>query len=98
MTYKYPLKSATMPLLEAACDWHQRTYGTAERLDPAAQALCLVGSQEGLAHLLMAVAEAALIFMGMRAAAGPRVSSSSPCGLQSINQSINQSIINQYYY
>lgn len=44
-----------MPLLDAAVDWYQRTYGL--QLDPQRQALSLVGSQEGLAHLLMAVAD-----------------------------------------
>ncbi|KAF8061968.1 dapL [Scenedesmus sp. PABB004] len=53
--HKYCLKSGTMPLLEAACDWYARTYGV--RLDPATQALSLVGSQEGLAHLLLAVTD-----------------------------------------
>jgi aspartate/methionine/tyrosine aminotransferase len=54
-SHKYCLKSGTMPLLQAAVDWFDRTYGV--RLDPETQALSLVGSQEGLAHLLMAVAD-----------------------------------------
>lgn len=32
-TYKYCLKSQTMPLLGAACDWYRRSYGV--DLDPA---------------------------------------------------------------
>ncbi|KAF6258817.1 class I and II aminotransferase [Scenedesmus sp. NREL 46B-D3] len=54
-SHKYCLKSGTMPLLQAAVDWFDRTYGV--RLDPETQALSLLGSQEGLAHLLMAVAD-----------------------------------------
>lgn len=54
-TYKYCLKSQTMPLLESAVAWYKSTYGVA--LDPGSEALSLVGSQEGLAHLLMAVAD-----------------------------------------
>ncbi|GBF87524.1 succinyldiaminopimelate aminotransferase [Raphidocelis subcapitata] len=54
-TYKYCLRDGTMPLLEAATEWFASRYGV--RLDPATQALSLIGSQEGLAHLLMAVAD-----------------------------------------
>lgn len=55
VAHKYCLKSGTMPLLQAAVDWYAQTYGV--RLDPCTQALSLIGSQEGLAHLLMAVAD-----------------------------------------
>ncbi len=34
--------------------WYQQRYGVA--LDPTAEALSLIGAQEGLAHALMAVA------------------------------------------
>ncbi len=44
-----------MPLLRAAVYWYATTYGV--QLDPQTQALSLVGSQEGLAHLLMAVTD-----------------------------------------
>lgn len=44
-----------MPLLEAATAWYADTYQV--QLDPATEALALVGSQEGLAHLLVAVAD-----------------------------------------
>jgi aspartate/methionine/tyrosine aminotransferase len=54
-SHKYCLKSGTVPLLQAAVDWFDRTYGV--KLDPETQALSLVGSQEGLAHLLMAVTD-----------------------------------------
>jgi aspartate/methionine/tyrosine aminotransferase len=55
VSHKYCLKSGTMPLLQAAVDWFDRTCGV--KLNPETQALSLVGSQEGLAHLLMAVAD-----------------------------------------
>ena len=32
-TYKYCLKSQTLPLLEAACEWYEQGYGL--QLDPA---------------------------------------------------------------
>ena len=54
-TYGYCLKSGTLPFLEAATSWYFRRYGV--QLDPQREALSLVGSQEGLAHLLMAVAD-----------------------------------------
>ncbi|GIW33807.1 MAG: aminotransferase [Meiothermus sp.] len=54
-TYGYCLKSGTLPFLESAAEWYFRRYGV--RLEPQQEALCLIGSQEGLAHLLMAVAD-----------------------------------------
>lgn len=54
-TYGYCLKSGTLPFLEAATAWYARRYGL--ELDPHHEALALIGSQEGLAHLLLAVAD-----------------------------------------
>lgn len=54
-TYGYCLKSGTLSFLEAATEWYFRRYGV--RLEPSREALCLIGSQEGLAHLLLAVAD-----------------------------------------
>lgn len=54
-TYGYCLKSGTMPFLQACTDWYAERYGL--NLDPTREALSLIGSQEGLAHLLMAVAD-----------------------------------------
>jgi len=54
-TYGYCLKSGTLPFLEAATDWYYQRYGV--ELDPQREALSLIGSQEGLAHLLMAIAD-----------------------------------------
>ncbi|KHG66421.1 succinyldiaminopimelate aminotransferase [Thermus sp. 2.9] len=54
-TYGYCLKSCTLPFLEAAIAWYRGRYGV--RLDPRREALALIGSQEGLAHLLLALTE-----------------------------------------
>lgn len=54
-TYGYCLKSCTLPLLEAATAWYARRYRV--ELDPQQEALSLIGAQEGLAHLLMAIAD-----------------------------------------
>lgn len=54
-TYGYCLKSGTLPLLEAATRWYAGRFGP--ELDPRREALALIGSQEGLAHLLMAIAD-----------------------------------------
>ncbi|KAI8475100.1 MAG: class I and II aminotransferase [Monoraphidium minutum] len=56
-TYKYHLRQGTIPLLTAAVDWYRRHYGEHIDLDPATEAISLIGSQEGLAHLLLAVAD-----------------------------------------
>ncbi|PNH04836.1 LL-diaminopimelate aminotransferase [Tetrabaena socialis] len=55
-THSYCLKSGTQPLLEAAVGWYGERYGL--QLDPGAEALSLIGAQEGLAHALLAVADA----------------------------------------
>lgn len=54
-TYGYCLRSGTMPFLQAATAWYARRYGV--ELNPQQQALSLIGSQEGLAHLLLAIAD-----------------------------------------
>lgn len=54
-TYGYCLKACTLPFLEAATLWYRARYGVA--LDPGREALALIGSQEGLAHLLLALTE-----------------------------------------
>ncbi len=52
-TYGYCLKSCTRPFLEAATDWFARRFGV--DFDPDTEALTLIGTQEGLGHLLLAV-------------------------------------------
>ena len=54
-TYGYCLKSCTLPFLEEAGRWYEGRYRV--RLDPRREALALIGSQEGLAHLLLALTE-----------------------------------------
>ena len=49
----YCLHGATAPLREAVAAWAERRFGVA--VDPASEVLFLVGSQEGTAHLPLAV-------------------------------------------
>ncbi|MGB5240979.1 MAG: aminotransferase class I/II-fold pyridoxal phosphate-dependent enzyme [Prochlorococcaceae cyanobacterium] len=49
----YCLHGATLPFREAVAAWAQRRFGVA--VDPEAEVLLLVGSQEGTAHLPLAV-------------------------------------------
>lgn len=59
-TYGYCLASGTRPLREAAVRWWVERFGEPPDgpLDPDRHALPLIGSQEGFAHLLWAVADA----------------------------------------
>ena len=54
-TYGYCLASGTRPLREAAVRWYAERFGL--ELDPDRHALPLIGSQEGFAHLLWAIAD-----------------------------------------
>lgn len=54
-TYRYPLFSDTLPLREAAAAYMRRRFGLG--LDTDAELLPLIGAQEGLAHLLLAVTD-----------------------------------------
>ena len=49
----YCLHAATLPFREAVAAWAKRRFGT--RVDPETEVLLLVGSQEGTAHLPLAV-------------------------------------------
>jgi len=49
----YCLHDATGPFRRAVADWAQRRFGVA--VDPESEVLLLVGSQEGTAHLPLAV-------------------------------------------
>ena len=55
LTYRYPLFSDTAPLRVAAAAYVQRRYQI--NLDPGSEILPLIGAQEGLAHLLLAVTD-----------------------------------------
>ena len=54
-THGYCLHSGTRPLREAAAGWFKRRYGGS--LDPERNVLALIGSQEGFAHLLLAITD-----------------------------------------
>lgn len=54
-TYQYTLRSATRPFLEAASGWYEHRYGVT--FDPDTEMLSLVGSQEGIGHLLLALTD-----------------------------------------
>ena len=54
-TYRYPLFSDTAPLREAAAGYLARRFEVC--VDPAREVLPLIGAQEGLAHLLLAVTD-----------------------------------------
>ncbi|MBB5365177.1 aminotransferase class I/II-fold pyridoxal phosphate-dependent enzyme [Deinococcus humi] len=55
LTYRYPLFSDTAPLREAAATYLLRRFGI--KVDPETEVLPLIGAQEGLAHLLLAVTD-----------------------------------------
>ncbi len=55
LTYRYPLFSDTAPLREAAAAYLLRRFGVG--VDPDTEVLPLIGAQEGLAHLLLAVTD-----------------------------------------
>ncbi|UBV41924.1 aminotransferase class I/II-fold pyridoxal phosphate-dependent enzyme [Deinococcus taeanensis] len=54
-TYRYPLFSDTAPLRRAAAAYLARRFGVSVNAD--AEVLPLIGAQEGLAHLLLAVTD-----------------------------------------
>lgn len=56
-TYRYPLFSDTAPLREAAAAYLASRFGV--RVDVDREVLPLIGAQEGLAHLLLAVTDPA---------------------------------------
>ncbi len=55
LTYRYPLFSDTAPLRRAAAAYLERRYQVI--LDPDTEIAPLIGAQEGLAHLLLAVTD-----------------------------------------
>lgn len=54
-TYRYPLFSDTLPLRDAAAAYLHRRFGVSLNADT--EVLPLIGAQEGLAHLLLAVTD-----------------------------------------
>lgn len=55
LTYRYPLFSDTQPLRDAAAAYLHRRFGV--NLNADTELLPLIGAQEGLAHLLLAVTD-----------------------------------------
>jgi LL-diaminopimelate aminotransferase len=51
-THRYPSYEGHPAYRQAAADWCERRFG--ERFDPDSEVLALIGSKEGLAHLLVA--------------------------------------------
>jgi hypothetical protein len=54
-THGYCLHSGTQPLRQAAAGWFEERYGG--NLDPERNVTVLIGSQEGFAHLLLAITD-----------------------------------------
>jgi alanine-synthesizing transaminase len=54
--HRYSASKGIVKLREAICDWYRRRYGVA--LDPEQEAIAVMGSKEGLAHLALAIVEA----------------------------------------
>ncbi|MFE4107336.1 LL-diaminopimelate aminotransferase [Almyronema epifaneia] len=52
-THGYSLFHSTRPFRQAAADWYTRKFGIA--VDPETEVLALIGSQEGTAHLPLAI-------------------------------------------
>lgn len=51
-THRYPSYEGMPAFRQAAADWCERRFG--QRFDPDSEVLALIGSKEGLAHLLVA--------------------------------------------
>jgi len=51
-THRYPQAKGMPKLRKAVCDWYKRRFGV--DLDPENEALVLIGSKEGIAHMCMA--------------------------------------------
>ena len=50
--FRYPASNGSRELREAAARWYRRSYGV--ELDPESEVLPLLGSKEGIGHLLLA--------------------------------------------
>lgn len=55
-THNYPPYKGTKDYLESAAAWMKQRFGVT--VDPASEALALIGSKEGLAHLILAYVDA----------------------------------------
>ncbi|MHB2019978.1 MAG: LL-diaminopimelate aminotransferase [Candidatus Xenobia bacterium] len=54
--HQYPPYEGTADFRQAACRYYQKRFGVA--LDPDREALALIGSKEGIAHVFLALADA----------------------------------------
>lgn len=54
-SYAYPATRSGLPFREAAADWMRHRFGV--KLHPAEEIVTLMGSQDGLAHLAMAICD-----------------------------------------
>lgn len=54
--YAYPAVRSGMPFKQAAADWMKHRFGVT--LDPSKELVTLLGSQDGLSHLAMAICDA----------------------------------------
>lgn len=54
-TYAYPATKSGAPFREAAAEWMKHRFGVT--IDPASEIVTLLGSQDGLAHLAMAICD-----------------------------------------
>lgn len=54
-THNYPPYQGTLAFRQTACDWMQSRFGVTA--DPKTECLSLIGSKEGLAHMILAYVE-----------------------------------------
>ncbi|MDY6865832.1 MAG: aminotransferase class I/II-fold pyridoxal phosphate-dependent enzyme, partial [Halobacteriota archaeon] len=47
--HRYPSYTGMLSFREAACEWYKETKGV--NLDPKKEAIALIGSKEGIAHI-----------------------------------------------
>jgi LL-diaminopimelate aminotransferase len=55
MNYGYPTSEGSLPFRQTVASWYKHRF--AVELDPGSEILALMGSQDGLAHLAMAIAD-----------------------------------------
>lgn len=55
--FRYPLSEGSMAFREAAAEWLVHRFGVEVELDPVSQVTALMGSQDGLSHLPIALGD-----------------------------------------
>lgn len=81
-TYRYPLFSDTRPLRAAAAAYLRRRFGV--ELDVETEVLPLIGAQEGLAHLLLAVTDPGDLLLLPDPCYPPYLGAAAVAGLQTL--------------